>query len=135
MEIISTAVYVGPNVYAKLPLIRLTVDLHRRAETPVSEYADVLIGPLLRAAARPRHRRDRAGHAAGRAPRSDPDCRLGELMAQVAVALQNRAGAPAEVALDPARRRTPTRSRCSTATNPRRSGSRPARWRATSSWS
>ena len=29
----------------------------------------------------------------------DPDCRLGELMAQVAIALQNRAGAPAEVAL------------------------------------
>ena len=32
MEIVSTAVYVGPNVYAKLPLIRLTVDLHRRAD-------------------------------------------------------------------------------------------------------
>ena len=31
MEIVSTAVYVGPNVYAKQPLIRLTVDLHRRA--------------------------------------------------------------------------------------------------------
>ena len=35
MEIISRSVYVGPNVFAKLPLIRLTVDLHRRAETPV----------------------------------------------------------------------------------------------------
>ena len=34
MEIISSSVYVGPNVYAKQPLIRLTVDLHRRAETP-----------------------------------------------------------------------------------------------------
>ena len=32
MEIVSTAVYVGPNVYAKQPLIRLTVDLHRRAD-------------------------------------------------------------------------------------------------------
>jgi cyanophycin synthetase len=47
MQIVSTAVYVGPNVYAKLPLIRLTVDLHRRADTPVSEYGDVLFAPLL----------------------------------------------------------------------------------------
>ena len=46
MEIVSTAVYVGPNVYAKRPLIRLTVDLHRRADRPVSDYADAL-GPLV----------------------------------------------------------------------------------------
>ena len=29
----------------------------------------------------------------------EPDCHLGELMAQVAIALQNRAGAPAEMAM------------------------------------
>ena len=46
MEIVSTAVYVGPNVYAKRPLIRLTVDLHRRAARPVSDYDDAL-GPLF----------------------------------------------------------------------------------------
>ena len=98
MEIVSTAVYVGPNVYAKQPLIRLTVDLHRRADKPVSDYADAL-GPLFDAAARPRHRRQRARHAPPRAARRTPDCHLGELMAQVAIALQNRAGAPAEVAM------------------------------------
>ncbi|HET9068699.1 MAG TPA: acetate--CoA ligase family protein, partial [Amaricoccus sp.] len=97
MEIASTAVYVGPNVYAKRPLIRLTVDLHRRADRPVSDYADAL-GPLfdelpglLTAAAETGEPLpDRL---------KEPDCRLGELMAQVAVALQNRAGAPAEVAM------------------------------------
>ena len=97
MEIVSTAVYVGPNVYAKQPLIRLTVDLHRRAEKPVSDYADAL-GPLYD---------ELPGLATATSELGiplperldEPDCRLGELMAQVAIALQNRAGAPAEVAM------------------------------------
>ena len=97
MEIVSTAVYVGPNVYAKQPLIRLTVDLHRRAEKPVSSYGDGMIETLFE-------------HLPGLATATSelgtpfvdrlaaPDCYLGELMAQVAIALQNRA-APAEVAM------------------------------------
>ena len=97
MEIVSTAVYVGPNVYAKQPLIRLTVDLHRRAEKPVSDYADAL-GPLFD---------ELPGLATATSELGmplperleEPDCHLGELMAQVAIALQNRAGAPAEVAM------------------------------------
>lgn len=47
MQIVATRVYVGPNIFSKQPLIRLTVDLHRRAGTPVSDYADDLLGPLL----------------------------------------------------------------------------------------
>ena len=47
MEIVSTGVYVGPNVFARRPLIRLTVDFHRRAGRPVSDYADDLVAPLL----------------------------------------------------------------------------------------
>ena len=54
MEIVSTAVYVGPNVYAKQPLIRLTVDLHRRADMPVSEVADRVLPTLLEPPARTR---------------------------------------------------------------------------------
>ncbi len=98
MEIVSTAVYVGPNVYAKQPLIRLTVDLHRRADTPVSHYGAKLLEPLFA---------QLPGLASAVSEKGVPlperleaaDCRLGELMAQVAIALQNRAGAPAEVAL------------------------------------
>ena len=48
MEIVSTAVYVGPNVYAKLPLIRLTVDLHRRAETSGRATTPTTLAPLFR---------------------------------------------------------------------------------------
>lgn len=98
MEIVSTAVYVGPNVYARTPLIRLTVDLHRRAQTPVADFGDALTGPLLE---------HLPGLATARTERGEPllerlgepGCRLGELMAQVAVALQNHGGTPAEVAM------------------------------------
>ncbi len=96
MEIVSTAVYVGPNVYAKLPLIRLTVDLHRRAATPVSDYADAL-RPLFEHLPGLASARAETGAPLVERLRA-PDCRLGELMAQVAVALQNRGGAPAEAA-------------------------------------
>ncbi len=98
MEIVSTAVYVGPNVFAKTPLIRLTVDLHRRAATPVSKYADVLIPPLLAELPGLASAATETGEPLTQRL-ADPDCRLGELMAQVAIALQNRAGAPAETAL------------------------------------
>ena len=37
MQIVKTSVYVGPNIYSKEPLIRLTLDLHRRADVPVLE--------------------------------------------------------------------------------------------------
>ena len=97
MEIVSTAVYVGPNIYARLPLIRFTVDLHRRATTPVSEYRDRL-APLFELL---------PGLLTATTERGEPfaerldaaDCHLGELMAQVAVALQSHAGAPADVAM------------------------------------
>ncbi len=98
MQIVSTAVYVGPNVYAKLPLIRLTLDLHRRAETPVSDYAEALVEPLMHYLPGLAGAVTETGEPLPDRLR-DPDCRLGELMAQVAIALQNHAGAPAEMAM------------------------------------
>ncbi len=38
MDIISTAAYVGPNAYAKVPLIRLTIDLRNRSAATVASY-------------------------------------------------------------------------------------------------
>ena len=96
MEIVSTAVYVGPNVYAKAPLIRLTVDLHRRADAPVSDFAADLLPPLV--ARLPGLAAARAENGAPLLERleRDPDARLGELMAHLALALMNHAGTPAE---------------------------------------
>lgn len=98
MEIVSTAVYVGPNIYAKVPLIRLTVDLHRRADRSVAEYGDALTGPLLQHLPGLATAVTETGEPFGERMR-DPACGLGELMAQVAVALQDHAGAPGERAL------------------------------------
>ncbi len=98
MEIVSTGVYVGPNVYAKQPLIRLTVDLHRRAEASVASFGESLKETLFEVL--PGLATAPTEFGVPFAERmQDPDCRLGELMAQVAIALQNRAGAPAEGAM------------------------------------
>jgi len=96
VEIVRTAVYVGPNVYAKAPLIRLTVDLHRRADMAVREVADRLLPPLLEALPALAHARAEDGRPLVERLGHDPDARLGELMAHVALALMAHAGAPAE---------------------------------------
>jgi cyanophycin synthetase len=98
MQIVDTSVYVGPNVFAKKPLIRLTVDLHRRAGTPVSDYADLLIEPLLKYVPPLEQAVAEDGTPFLDRARTAPDCGLGDLMAQVALALQVHAGAPAETA-------------------------------------
>ncbi len=96
MEIVSSSVYVGPNVYSRQPMIRLTVDLHRRAETPVRDYADKLLPPLLRELPTLSIALTEAGEPLLPRLRAAPDCFLGELLAHVALALQIRAGAPSD---------------------------------------
>ncbi|MGF1544103.1 MAG: cyanophycin synthetase [Parvularculaceae bacterium] len=99
MKLISTTVYVGPNIFAKEPLIRLTVDVGRFAGRRAADYEAELIAPLLVAL---------PGLAAERTPdgrdfvdrmRNDDDCGLGEVVARVALALQKLAAfQPAEIA-------------------------------------
>ncbi|NNE41151.1 MAG: cyanophycin synthetase [Marinicaulis sp.] len=98
MEILSTAVYVGPNIFDKQRLIRLTVDLGDRVGTPVSRYASELIAPLLHhlpglAAATC----ENGGSFIDRM-KNDDACRLGEVLAQVALVLQKQAASPGEIA-------------------------------------
>ncbi|MEL7489032.1 MAG: hypothetical protein AAGJ87_17695, partial [Pseudomonadota bacterium] len=98
MEILATTVYVGPNIFDKQRLIRLTIDLGSRAEAPIRDFGDALIEPLL-------------AHIPGLAAveidggrkfidrmRADDDCYLGELLAHVALVLQKQAAAPGEIA-------------------------------------
>ena len=94
MQIVKTSVYVGPNTWSKEPLIRLTVDLHRRAGKPVAEWGEALLTPLLaHVPALARAGTEDGGPFLDRA-RTAGDCGLGELMAQVALALEEQAGAP-----------------------------------------
>lgn len=99
MEIVASSVYVGPNVYSRQPMIRLTLDLHRRAKTPVRDYADQLIEPLLAELPGLATALTETGAPLLPRLRGDDDCYLGELLAHVALALQIRAGAPADGAI------------------------------------
>ncbi|TCT06821.1 cyanophycin synthetase [Aquabacter spiritensis] len=98
MDIISTAAYVGPNSYAKVPLIRLTVDLRNRSTSSVASYGDAVIDTLLK------HLPSLANDALPdgtpwvERARSADDCGLGELIAHVALNLQKLAGEPTNFA-------------------------------------
>jgi cyanophycin synthetase len=96
MEIVSSSVYVGPNVYSRQPLIRLTLDLHRRATTPVRDYAEAVLPTLLRELPTLATALTETGQPLLPRLREAPDCHLGELLAHVALALQIRAGAPSD---------------------------------------
>ena len=80
MDIVSSSVYVGPNVYSRQPLIRLAVDLRRRADTAVSHYADELIEPLLTWLPGLATARTELGTPLIERMRNDPTMRLGEVL-------------------------------------------------------
>lgn len=95
MEIVSTAVYVGPNVYAKQPLIRLTVDLRHRAGKAAADYADIADGLLTLVpalAGRPLG----GGASVMDGIRGAAALPLAELIGHLALALQIQAGAAAQ---------------------------------------
>ena len=47
MKIVSTNVYVGPNIYAHFPVIRHVLDLEELEEWPTGRLGDAFIEPLL----------------------------------------------------------------------------------------
>lgn len=94
MDIVSTSAYVGPNVYARMPLIRLTVDLRHRSGASVASYGPGLIDRLV--ALLPTLAADKLEDGTPWIERAgrDADCGLGELIAHVALNLQRLAGEP-----------------------------------------
>ena len=98
MKLIKTSVYVGPNVFAKHPLIRFTLDLGRFAGRPARDFERRLIEPLVQALPGLAKETTDEGRLFVDRMRHDDDCDLGEVVARVALVLQKLASAPPDVA-------------------------------------
>lgn len=107
LQRIKTTVYVGPNIYDKLPLIRLTLELGDWSDRSVRSFGKTLVEPLLRAIPTLATEKDNRGRSFCERMEADDDCRLPELVARVALNLQRVAGVipEAEVATSAATRR------------------------------
>ena len=94
MRIVSTNVYVGPNVYAHFPVIRHVIDLGALEDWPTGKLGEDFIAPLL--ADLPRlHEHGCSYREPGgfvRRLHDDDGTWLGHVMEHIAIELQNVAG-------------------------------------------
>jgi len=96
MKIISTNVFVGPNVYAHFPVIRHVLDLGELEEWPTGRLGDAFIERLLEHLPGLHEHGCSYGEPGGfvRRLRDDEGTWLGHVMEHVAIELQNVAGSP-----------------------------------------
>jgi len=94
MKIVSTNVYVGPNIYAHFPVIRHVLDLGELEDWPTVKLGEGFIGPLLESLPGLQEHgcsyREPGGFV--RRMREDEGTWLGHVMEHVAIELQNVAG-------------------------------------------
>ena len=94
MKIVSTNVYVGPNIYAHFPVIRHVLDLEVLEEWSTTRLGEEFVGPLLeRLPGLHEHGcsyREPGGFV--RRMREEEGTWLGHVMEHVAIELQNVAG-------------------------------------------
>jgi cyanophycin synthetase len=96
MKIVSTNVYVGPNIYAHFPVIRHVLDLGALEDWPTGKLGDAFVDPLL-ALLPGLHEHGCSYREPGgfvRRLREDEGTWLGHVMEHVAIELQNVAGSP-----------------------------------------
>ncbi|NNF16620.1 MAG: cyanophycin synthetase [Gammaproteobacteria bacterium] len=94
MRIVSTNVYVGPNIFAHFPVIRHVLDLGELEHWPTARLGEDFVEPLL-AALPGLHEHGCSYREAGgfvRRMREDEGTWLGHVMEHVAIELQNVAG-------------------------------------------
>ena len=89
MNIEGTSVYVGPNVHAKEPLIRLTIDI--KPPMPGGEELGARVLDQLLAVLRPGAQRGRMTRTGWPTPAPRTTSDLGELLAKLALELQRSA--------------------------------------------
>ena len=96
MKIISTNVYVGPNIYAHFPVIRHVLDLEELEHWPTGRLGDDFIEPLLENLPGLHDHgcsyREPGGFV--RRLRDDEGTWLGHVMEHMAIEMQNIAGSP-----------------------------------------
>jgi cyanophycin synthetase len=94
MEIIAKSVYLGPNLYAHFPVIRLTVELGELEEWPTRRLGDEFIERLLEAMPGLREHTCSYEDAGGfiRRMREDEGTWLGHVLEHCAIELQCMAG-------------------------------------------
>lgn len=94
MKIVSTNVYVGPNLYARFPVIRHILDLGVLEEWPTGRLGDEFANGLLAALPGLNEHGCSYGDAGGfvRRLREDEGTWMGHVMEHVALELQNVAG-------------------------------------------
>ncbi|MEO1847082.1 MAG: cyanophycin synthetase, partial [Pseudomonadota bacterium] len=96
MKIVSTNVYVGPNIYAHFPVIRHVLDLGILEEWPTGRLGQDFVGPLLQYLPGLHDHgcsyREPGGFV--RRLREEEGTWLGHVMEHVAIELQNVAGSP-----------------------------------------
>ena len=96
MKILSTNVYVGPNIYARFPVIRHVLDLEVLEEWPTGRLGDAFIEPLLDGLPGLHEHgcsyREPGGFV--RRLREDEGTWLGHVMEHLALEMQNIAGSP-----------------------------------------
>ena len=94
MNIVSTNVFVGPNMYAHFPVIRHILDLGELEEWPTSRLGKTFVEPLLEFLPGLHEHgcsyREPGGFV--RRLREDEGTWLGHVMEHVAIELQNVAG-------------------------------------------
>lgn len=98
MKLISTSVYVGPNIFSKKPLIRFTIDFGAFADKCAADFGDRLTEPLIEALPGLAQEMTDDGASFVERMRRDRDCDLGEVVARVALTLQKLAAAPTNIA-------------------------------------
>ena len=96
MKIVSTNVYVGPNIYAHFPVIRHVLDLEELEDWPTGRLGKDFIDPLLEMLPGLHEHgcsyREPGGFV--RRLQEDEGTWLGHVMEHIAIELQNVAGSP-----------------------------------------
>lgn len=96
MKILSTNIYVGPNVYAHFPVIRHVLDLEALEDWPTGRLGKAFIDPLLELLPGLHEHGCSYGEPGGfvRRLHEDEGTWLGHVMEHIALELQNVAGSP-----------------------------------------